>query len=104
MLVEYELISTTTSMFGTTPCYYKRPMFALDQELDYNYEEGKIEWTSPESFIEDTDATTITFASQFVQIGKGEGILYAHVDDSFVRAYTLTEEGLRAQLTFWDYK
>ena len=70
----------------------------------YNYEEGKIEWTSPESFIEDTDATTITFASQFVEIGKGEGILYAHVDDSFVRAYTLTEEGLRKQLAFLGYK
>ncbi len=70
----------------------------------YNYEDGKVEWVSPESFIEDTEAITITFASQFVETGKGEGILYAHVDDSFVRAYTLTEEGLRKQLAFWNYK
>jgi len=33
-----------------------------------------------------------TFASQFVETGKGEGILYAHVDDSSVRAYTLRAE------------
>jgi len=55
----------------------------------YDYENGKIDWVSPEPFIRDSKAKIITFASQFVETGKGEGILYAHVDDSFVRAYTL---------------
>ena len=54
----------------------------------YDYEKGKIDWVSPKSFIQDSEAKTITFASQFVLTGPGEGILYAHVDDSFVRAYT----------------
>ncbi|MEK7646313.1 MAG: hypothetical protein AAB381_01295 [Patescibacteria group bacterium] len=64
----------------------------------YNYEKGIIEWVSPEPFIRDTEARTITFASQFVQTTKDEGVLYAHVDDSFVRAYTLNAEGVRDML------
>jgi hypothetical protein len=64
----------------------------------YDYEQGKIEWVSPEPFIRDSEAKTITFASQFVETNSGEGILYAHVDDSFVRAYTLYAEGIRALL------
>jgi hypothetical protein len=55
----------------------------------YDYENGKIDWVSPEPFIQDSEAVTITFASQFVETGLGEGILYSHVDDSFVRAYKL---------------
>lgn len=58
----------------------------------YDYENGKIEWVSPEPFIKDSEAVTITFASQFVETNKGEGILYAHVDDSFIRAYSLKSE------------
>ncbi len=61
----------------------------------YDYENGKIDWVSPEPFIQDTEAKTITFASQFVETKKGEGILYAHVDDSFIRAYTLNAEAMR---------
>lgn len=61
----------------------------------YDYENGKIGWVSPEPFIQDTEATTITFASQFIETKPGEGILYAHVDDSFVRAYTLKVEGIQ---------
>lgn len=64
----------------------------------YDYENGKIDWVSPEPFIQDSQAKTITFASQFVETGKGEGILYAHVDDSFVRAYTLNAEAIRSLL------
>jgi hypothetical protein len=64
----------------------------------YDYEKGKIEWVSPEPLIRDSEARTITFASQFVETDIGEGILYAHVDDSFVRAYTLYAEGIRALL------
>ncbi len=64
----------------------------------YDYENGKIEWVSPEPLIRDSEARTITFASQFVETAKGEGILYAHVDDSFVRAYTLKAEDLKSIL------
>jgi hypothetical protein len=64
----------------------------------YDFEEGKIDWVSPEPFIQDSEAKTITFASQFVETNKGEGILYAHVDDSFVRAYTLKAEDIKGLL------
>lgn len=64
----------------------------------YDYENGKIDWVSPEPFIQDSEAVTITFASQFIETGKSEGILYAHVDDSFVRAYTLNEESVKTLL------
>ncbi len=64
----------------------------------YDYEKGKIDWVSPEPFIQDTEAQTITFASQFVETTGGEGILYAHVDDSFIRAYTLNAESIKKLL------
>jgi len=64
----------------------------------YDYEEGRIDWVSSEPFIKDSEAKTITFASQFVETRKGEGILYAHIDDSFVRAYTLNSVGIRSLL------
>lgn len=64
----------------------------------YDYENGKIDWVSPEPFIQDSEATTITFASQFIETEKGKGILYAHVDDSFVRAYTLEAEKIKPLL------
>jgi len=64
----------------------------------YDYENGKIDWVSSEPLIQDSEAITITFASQFVETGQGEGILYAHVDDSFVRAYTLKAEDLKTLL------
>ncbi len=64
----------------------------------YSYENGKIDWVSPEPFIQDSEAKTITFASQFVETEKGEGILYAHVDDSFVRAYSITTSGVKSFL------
>lgn len=64
----------------------------------YDYENGAIDWVSPEPFIRDSEARTITFASQFVGTGKGAGILYAHVDDSFVRAYALHAEAMKSLL------
>ena len=64
----------------------------------YDYENAKVDWISPQSFIKDSEAEVITFASHFVETGKGTGILYAHVDDSFVRAYTLNAEGIRQLL------
>jgi hypothetical protein len=64
----------------------------------YDYENGKIDWVSREPLIIDSEAKTITFASHFVETGSGEGILYAHVDDSFVRAYTLNAESIKKLL------
>lgn len=64
----------------------------------YDYENGKIDWVSPEPFIQDSEATTITFASQFIETTKGEGILYAHVDDSFVRSYKLEASKIKSIL------
>ena len=64
----------------------------------YDYENGKIDWVSPEPFIQDSEAEIITFASMFVETEPGKGILYAHVDDSFVRAYTLEAEKIRTLL------
>ena len=69
----------------------KHGMFSVGLFV-YDYEKGKIEWVSPEPFIQDSEAKTITFASQFVETKAGEGILYAHVDDSFIRAYTLNAD------------
>lgn len=64
----------------------------------YDYERGVIDWVSPEPLIRDSEARTITFASHFVETTPGEGILYAHVDDSFVRAYTLYADGIHPLL------
>lgn len=64
----------------------------------YDYEKGKIDWVSSEPLIRDSEAKTITFASQFIQTGKVEGILYAHIDDSFVRSYTIYASLLRSLL------
>jgi hypothetical protein len=61
----------------------------------YDHENGEVDWVSPKPFIRDSEAKIITFASQFVEIEPGIGILYAHVDDSFVRAYTLEAEKIK---------
>ena len=64
----------------------------------YDYEHGEIDWVSPQPFIQDSEATTITFASQFVETAPGEGVLYAHVDDSFVRAYRISADAIQSLL------
>src|SRR3989339_191976 len=66
----------------------------------YDYENGCVDWVSENPLIKDSEAgkggnRAITFASQFVETKPGEGILYAHVDDSFVRAYTLKADLLK---------
>ncbi len=61
----------------------------------FDYKTGKIPWISSEPLFEDPDATTITFASDFLMKNKDEGILYAHVDDSFVRAYRIDGKALK---------
>jgi hypothetical protein len=60
----------------------------------YDYERGSIEWFSEEPFIRDPDARTITFASAFQSPDSGRGVIYAHVDDSYVRAYLVDPDAL----------
>ena len=64
----------------------------------YNYETATIEWVSETPLIQDIEAKHITFASQFIETEPGKGILYAHIDDSFIRAYELRAEELRIAL------
>ena len=61
----------------------------------FNPKTGEVPWVSSEPLMEDPDATTITFASDFIQTAQSEGILFAHVNDSFVRAYKINAEGLK---------
>jgi len=58
----------------------------------------EIPWVSPEPLIEDPKATTITFASDFVPLNKDQGLLYAHVNDSFIRAYKINLKELKKLL------
>ncbi|MGA9407802.1 MAG: hypothetical protein WBW71_11790 [Bacteroidota bacterium] len=62
----------------------------------YDYEKGKIDWFSTEPFIRDSQAKTSTFASQFVEIDRTTGIIYAQVDNSFVRAFTLNANRIKS--------
>jgi len=64
----------------------------------YDYEQGVVEWISEEPLIEDPDAHTITFASEFRQIAPDRGLLYAHVDDSFIRVYQVDATALESFL------
>ena len=66
--------------------------------LCYDYESGTVEWTSSEPLIRDPTARTITFASAFRQIGPTTGVVYAHVDDSFIRAYVVHADRLQSFL------
>ena len=64
----------------------------------YDYKKEKIVWVDKEPLLEDPLSTGITFASDFIYLGDGEGILYAHVNDRFVRAYKLKADLLIKRL------
>ena len=64
----------------------------------YDFERGTVEWVSPEPVIEDPAAETITFASAYRLLGPETGLIYAHVDDSFVRAYRVDTAALESYL------
>lgn len=67
----------------------------------YDYEKGQIDWVSKKPFIKDSEVgkvRPITFASHFVETSHGKGIVYAHVDDSFVRAYDIDASMIRKLL------
>lgn len=60
----------------------------------FNPRNGRVPWVATEPLFEDPAATTITFASDFVQTSANEGLLYAHVNDSFVRVYKIKLDAL----------
>jgi hypothetical protein len=64
----------------------------------YNPETGEIPWIASECLFEDPDARTITFSSDFLRTKKDEGILYAHINDSFIRAYKINARELKKLL------
>jgi hypothetical protein len=64
----------------------------------YNPKTGEIPWVAPEPLFKDPDATTITFASELVPFDSEHGLLYAHPNDSFVRAYRLNYERIKKML------
>lgn len=59
---------------------------------------GDIVWVANEPLFEDPAATTVTFASDLVYLSKDEAILYAHPNDSFVRAYRLKASKIKGLL------
>ena len=64
----------------------------------FNYKTGEIPWIANESLFKDPITTTITFASELVTLNEHEAILYAHPNDSFVRAYKLNIDKLKELL------
>ena len=64
----------------------------------FNPKTGEIPWVSPKPLLEDPESKGITFASDFVSLNNHQGILYAHVNDSFVRAYKINLDELQKLL------
>ncbi len=60
-----------------------------------NKKTHEIPWISPKPLFEDPKAKSVTFASDFLNLDKSTGILYAHVDDSFVSAYKINLKELK---------
>lgn len=64
----------------------------------FDVKSKEIVWLANEPLLEDPIATTITFASDIVYLNNKEAILYAHPNDSFVRAYKLKSSKIKALL------
>ncbi len=64
----------------------------------FDYSKKKIVWIDKEPLFEDPLATTITFASELIVLNKKQVILYAHVNDNFVRAYRLNLDKIEERL------
>lgn len=63
----------------------------------YNPETGEMPWVAPKPLFKDPVAKTITFTHEFI-ISNGQGILFAHPNDSFIRAYRLNPAELKKLL------
>ncbi len=59
---------------------------------------GEIPWISPTPLFEDPKASTITFASDLILLNSKEALLYAHINDSFVRVYKIDLEKIKSDL------
>jgi len=70
-----------------------RPGLAL-----YNTETGEIPWVDFKHLIEDPKATTITFASDIFALDREHILVYAHVNDSFVRVYRIELGAIKERL------
>ena len=83
-----------TKIAGSKEVYGKfRPgLFLFDNKSE------DIVWIDENPLFEDPIASTITFASDLVYLNDKEVILYAHPNDSFVRAYRLNAFKLKALL------
>lgn len=64
----------------------------------FDNKSGDIVWIDNEPLLEDPIATTVTFASDLVYLTDKEAILYAHPNDSFVRAYKLNLGKIKKRL------
>jgi len=75
----------------------KNGRFAIGLIL-INKRHKTIPWISHEPLIDDPKAKGITFMSDLVELNKNELMIYAHTDDSFVRAYKINLRGLENYL------
>ena len=64
----------------------------------FNPKTGELPWISPESLVADPEEKTITFSSDYLPLNKNEILLYAHTDDSFIRAYKINLKELKKLL------
>ena len=64
----------------------------------FDYKTGNIPWIDKRSLFKDPKAKTITFASELVCLNNNEAILFAHPNDSFVRAYKLDLQKLKQRI------
>jgi hypothetical protein len=64
----------------------------------YDPDTKDIVWIADKPLLEDPIATTITFASDLVYLDNKNTILYAHPNDSFIRAYRLNVSKIKELL------
>jgi hypothetical protein len=58
----------------------------------------EIPWVDEKPLLKDPEANTITFASEFVDFDGKHGLLYAQVNDSFVRVYKISYDFLKSRV------
>lgn len=64
----------------------------------FNNKTGDIPWIAEKPLFKDPTASTITFASELITLNEHEAILFAHSNDSFIRAYRLNIDKLKKLL------
>jgi hypothetical protein len=70
--------------------------------LVYDYQEGTVLRVADRPLFSDPEAELITFASAFRRTGPDEGLIYAHVDDSSIRAYRVDATALTGHVPSRD--